>query len=64
MQVLGVLVIIFVLFGIPNQTPTIIGLAGAGLTVALKDFIVGFVGWFVLMGKNGFASETGSKSTA
>ena len=52
-QVLGVLVIIFVLFGIPNQTPTIIGLAGAGLTVALKDFIVGFVGWFVLMGRNG-----------
>jgi len=28
-------------------------LAGAGLTVALKDFIVGFLGWFVLMGKNG-----------
>src|SRR5262249_482947 len=24
-----------------------------GLTVALKDFIVGFIGWFVLMGKNG-----------
>jgi small-conductance mechanosensitive channel len=33
--------------------PTIIGLAGAGLTVALKDFIVAFFGWFVLMGKNG-----------
>ncbi len=30
-----------------------VGLAGAGLTVALKDFIVGFLGWFVLMGKNG-----------
>ena len=30
-----------------------LGLAGAGLTVALKDFIVGFIGWFVLMGKNG-----------
>jgi small-conductance mechanosensitive channel len=28
-------------------------LAGAGLTVALKDFIVGFFGWFVLMGRNG-----------
>jgi small-conductance mechanosensitive channel len=28
-------------------------LAGAGLTVALKDFIVAFLGWFVLMGKNG-----------
>jgi len=32
---------------------TVIALAGAGLTVALKDFIVGFFGWFVLMGKNG-----------
>jgi small-conductance mechanosensitive channel len=42
-----------VLFGIPNQMPTILGLAGAGLTVALKDFIVAFVGWFVLMGRNG-----------
>jgi len=26
-----------------------VALAGAGLTVALKDFIVGFFGWFVLM---------------
>ncbi len=33
--------------------PTILGLAGAGLTVALKDFIVAFFGWFVLMGRNG-----------
>jgi len=32
---------------------TILGLAGAGLTVALKDFIVSFFGWFVLMGRNG-----------
>jgi small-conductance mechanosensitive channel len=32
---------------------TFLGLAGAGLTVALKDFIVGFIGWFVLMGKHG-----------
>ena len=30
-----------------------LGLVGAGLTVALKDFIVAFVGWFVLMGRNG-----------
>jgi small-conductance mechanosensitive channel len=30
-----------------------LGLATAGLTVGLKDFIVGFIGWFVLMGKNG-----------
>src|SRR5260370_1990991 len=31
----------------------VVALAGAGLTVGLKDFIVGFFGWFVLMGKNG-----------
>ena len=52
-QAMGLLVGIFVLFGIPSQMSTILGLAGAGLTVALKDFIVGFFGWFVLMGKNG-----------
>lgn len=53
LQALGVLLIVFVILGVPSQMPTIIGLAGAGLTVALKDFIVGFVGWFVLMGRNG-----------
>jgi small-conductance mechanosensitive channel len=42
-----------VIFGPPGQLGTFLGLAGAGLTVALKDFIVGFVGWFVLMGRNG-----------
>jgi small-conductance mechanosensitive channel len=52
-QAVGVLLIAFVVFGMPSQTPTVLGLAGAGLTVALKDFIVGFVGWFVLMGRNG-----------
>ena len=53
LQAVGVLLIGFVIFGVPNQMPTILGLAGAGLTVALKDFIVGFFGWFVLMGRNG-----------
>jgi small-conductance mechanosensitive channel/uncharacterized damage-inducible protein DinB len=52
-QAAGVLLILFVIFGAPQQLPTIIGFAGAGLTVALKDFIVGFFGWFVLLGKNG-----------
>jgi len=52
-QVVAVLLIALVVFGAPNQTPTVLGLAGAGLTVALKDFIVGFFGWFVLMGRNG-----------
>jgi len=53
LQAVGVLLIAFVIIGVPAQTPTILGLAGAGLTVALKDFIVGFFGWFVLMGRNG-----------
>ena len=52
-QAVGVLVILLVVFGTPNQMPTVLGLAGAGLTVALKDFIVAFFGWFVLMGKDG-----------
>ncbi len=52
-QVLGVVVILLVLVGLPGQLGTMLGIAGAGLTVALKDFIVAFIGWLVLMGKNG-----------
>lgn len=52
-QVIGALVIVFIIFGMPTQTTTVLGLAGAGLTVAMKDFIVAFFGWFVLMGRNG-----------
>lgn len=52
-QLLGALAVLIVIFGAPTQTPTILGLATAGLTVALQDFIVAFFGWFVLMGKNG-----------
>ena len=53
LQVVAVLFILLVIFGPPGQLGTFLGLAGAGLTVALKDFIVSFIGWFVLMGKNG-----------
>lgn len=52
-QGLGVLFILLVVFGSPQQTPTILGLATAALTIALQDFILAFFGWFVLMGKNG-----------
>ena len=52
-QALGALLIFIIFFGVPNQISTILGLAGAGLTVALKDFVMGFVGWFLLMGRNG-----------
>ncbi|GAC1641916.1 MAG: hypothetical protein NVS9B14_23560 [Candidatus Acidiferrum sp.] len=53
LQIVAVLLVLLVILGPPNQIGTFIGLATAGLTVALKDFIVGFLGWFVLMGKNG-----------
>jgi small-conductance mechanosensitive channel len=52
-QALGLILILLVIFGMPSNFATVLALAGAGLTVALKDFIVGFFGWFVLMGKNG-----------
>ncbi len=52
-QVAAVLLILLVILGLPGQLGTFLGLAGAGLTVALKDFIVAFIGWLVLMGKNG-----------
>ena len=53
LQIVAVLLVLLVIFGPPRQLGTFLGLAGAGLTVALKDFIVGFFGWFVLMGKDG-----------
>jgi len=53
LQVIAVLMIALVIFGPPDNIGTMIGLAGAGLTVALKDFILGFMGWFVLVGRNG-----------
>ena len=53
LQFIALGLILLVIFGPPSQLGTILGLAGAGLTVALKDFIVSFIGWFVLMGRNG-----------
>jgi small-conductance mechanosensitive channel len=52
-QVVGVVIILLVIFGTPRETPTILGLATAALTIALQDFIIAFLGWFVLIGKNG-----------
>jgi small-conductance mechanosensitive channel len=53
LQILSIAVILLVLIGMPTQLGTMLGIVGAGLTVALKDFIVAFIGWLVLMGKNG-----------
>ena len=52
-QVLGGVLILLVIFGTPQQMPTILGLATAGITIVLQDFILAFFGWFFLMGKNG-----------
>jgi small-conductance mechanosensitive channel len=52
-QAIGIALILLVIFGMPSNFATVLALAGAGITVAMKDFIVGFFGWFVLMGKNG-----------
>ena len=52
-QALGLGLILLTIFGSPRETPTILGLATAALTIALQDYILAFLGWFVLMGKNG-----------
>ena len=53
LRMLGVVAILLIVIGVPGQFGTMIGIVGAGLTVALKDFIVAFFGWLVLMGRNG-----------
>jgi len=53
LQALCLAVILLVVLGPPSQLATLLAFAGAGLTVALKDFIVSFIGWFMLMGRNG-----------
>ncbi len=50
---LGLGWILILLFGKPTQILTFLGLAGAGLTVALQDMILSLCGWFVLIGRRG-----------
>ncbi|HEX4243721.1 MAG TPA: mechanosensitive ion channel domain-containing protein [Steroidobacteraceae bacterium] len=53
LRVTAVVIILLIVIGMPTQFGAMIGIIGAGLTVALKDFIVAFFGWLILMGKNG-----------
>jgi len=53
LQIVAVLFVLLVIFGPPTQLGTFLGLAGAGLTIALQDFIIAFIGWFILMGRSG-----------
>jgi hypothetical protein len=62
-QVIGLLLVLLVIFGVPKQTPTILGLTTAGLTVVFQDFILAFCGWFVLMGRTEYEWGTGRRST-
>jgi small-conductance mechanosensitive channel len=52
-ELLTLLLVLLQVFGAPEQIPTILGLATAGLTVVFQSYILAFFGWFVLMGKNG-----------
>jgi len=49
----GIVLVLLVVFGVPSEMSTVLGLTTAGLTVALQSFILAFFGWFILMGKNG-----------
>jgi small-conductance mechanosensitive channel len=52
-QLTGAVCVLLLTFGVPKEISTILGLATAGLTVALQSFILAFFGWFILMGRNG-----------
>lgn len=52
-QVVGALLIVLVIFGTPQQTATILGLATAAITITLQDYLLAFLGWFFLVGRNG-----------
>nr|WP_320132042.1 mechanosensitive ion channel domain-containing protein [uncultured Holophaga sp.] len=51
--VIGLVAILLTVTGIPKQLATFLGIIGAALTLALRNFIVAFFGWFVLVGRNG-----------
>ncbi|HXR98904.1 MAG TPA: mechanosensitive ion channel domain-containing protein [Terriglobales bacterium] len=52
-EALVALCVLMICFGEPTQLLTIIGLAGAALTVTFQDAILSIAGWFVLMGRAG-----------
>jgi small-conductance mechanosensitive channel len=52
-NIVGLLCILMVIFGVPRGTPQILGFTTAAVTIVLQDFILSFFGWFVLMGPKG-----------
>ena len=53
LEIMVVTRVAIVIFGMPGNVSTIIGFITAGITVTLRDFLVSFIGWFMLMGKRG-----------
>lgn len=53
LQVLVAIRLFTIVFGTPSDISTLVGLVTAGITIALRDFIMSFVGWFLLMGRSG-----------
>lgn len=53
LQVLVAIRLFTILFGTPSDISTLLGLVTAGITIVLRDFIMSFVGWFLLMGRSG-----------
>ncbi|GBF50698.1 mechanosensitive ion channel [Leptospira ryugenii] len=43
-----------VIFSSLSHLPTVLGLAGAGIVISLKEVWLNIVGWFLIMGSNGF----------
>jgi small-conductance mechanosensitive channel len=52
-QAVGVGLILLIVMGLPTQLGTVLAVTGAGCLVVLQDFILGCLGWFALVGKNG-----------
>lgn len=52
-NVVGLGCVLLVIFGAPKQMATILGLSTAALTIVLQDFLLAFLGWFVLIGRRG-----------
>lgn len=50
-NVVGLGCVLIVVFGPPRQIGTILGLGTAALTIVLQDFLLAFLGWFVLIGR-------------
>jgi small-conductance mechanosensitive channel len=53
LQILVFAKILTIIFGLPEQSTTLFGLITAGVTIALKDFLLSIFGWFGLMGRKG-----------